>query len=553
MKQTMTTKRESLFQYIMKRLRGVFLPRVNIVPPSHNLIIEKDVSVVVRDGTKLSINIYRPNDDLPHPVIICFHPYDKNLLPKKGLFGYHPTIAYRILRQPGLVKMSALTTWESPDPAFWVENGYVVINGDVRGFGKSEGSKSLISDQEAEDYYDLIEWAALQPWSNGNVGLNGVSYLAISQYKVAALSPPHLKAICPWEGFSDLYEDFARPGGIREDGFLKLWSRMVKIDFRDQQYHRLVKDEWYKSLTADLTKITVPTLVCGSFSDHCLHTRGSYRVFNQINSKHKWLYTHRFGKWAAYYSEEALAFQLKFFDYFLHNKENDLLSVPPVRLEVRETRENISEVSYHPSWPIPTATWQHLYLNGQDLTLRQDKLAHKTSASFETQSGCSSFEWEIPQKLKIVGPMKLQVYVEVEGCEDVNFFVGVRKYKDGEHIPFEGSYGFGLDIVSKGWLKASLRKVDRGASEPWEPKHTFDVQDPLKPKEIVRLEIGLLPSATLFQKGDVLRLDIQGHPFFKQNILLSQPGTYETSLPGRCIIHSGKTHNSHLLVPIVYV
>jgi putative CocE/NonD family hydrolase len=69
------------------------------------------------------------------------------------------------------------------------------------------------------NYYDLIEWAGMQSWSSGLVGLDGVSYLAISQYKVAALKPPSLAAICPWEGLSDLYRDFAYPGGVREDGF----------------------------------------------------------------------------------------------------------------------------------------------------------------------------------------------------------------------------------------------------------------------------------------------------------------------------------------------
>lgn len=106
--------------------------------------------------------------------------------------------------------------------------GYVVINADTRGSGKSGGGKSVLSDQEALDYYDLIEWAAIQPWSNGKVGLNGVSYLAISQYKVAALKPPHLAAICPWEGFSDFYQDLGRPGGIREDGFVLTYSPYLK-------------------------------------------------------------------------------------------------------------------------------------------------------------------------------------------------------------------------------------------------------------------------------------------------------------------------------------
>ena len=133
-------------------------------------------------------------------------------------------VQYRMLRQPSRVRFSSLTGWEAPDPVWWAGQGYAVVNCDLRGAGTSGGRGSLLSDQEAEDVYDLIEWAADQPWSSGSVGLLGVSYLAISQWKAAALAPPHLRAICPWEGFTDAYRDLAFPGGIREHGFTRLWS-----------------------------------------------------------------------------------------------------------------------------------------------------------------------------------------------------------------------------------------------------------------------------------------------------------------------------------------
>ena len=73
---------------------------------------------------------------------------------------------------------------------------------------------------DAQDYYDLIEWAASQPWCAGRVGLMGVSYLAMSQWHVAALKPPHLRAIVPWEGVTDLYRELAFHGGIPETKFV---------------------------------------------------------------------------------------------------------------------------------------------------------------------------------------------------------------------------------------------------------------------------------------------------------------------------------------------
>jgi hypothetical protein len=215
-----------------------------------------------------------------------------------------------MLRQTGRVRFSSLAGWEAPDPAWWAAQGYAVVNCDLRGAGTSGGQASLLSDQEGEDVHDVIEWAAGQPWSSGAVGLLGVSYLAISQWKAAALRPPRLKAICPWEGFTDAYRDWAWPGGIRETGFSRLWSLALrKVRQADslaaQQRRHPLRDQWWQSLVPDLEKITVPALICGSFSDNNLHGRGSFRGFERISSTEKFLYTHRGGKWATFYSPEA--------------------------------------------------------------------------------------------------------------------------------------------------------------------------------------------------------------------------------------------------------
>ena len=206
------------------RIRTFLRPQVTITPIPAGMAADWDVPVTVRDGTTLRVNVFRPAAAGIHPVILSAHPYGKDRIPARTRSGRGVNFQYRLFPQPDPISLSEWTGWEAPDPAQWVPRGYVVINADQRGGGTSEGRAELFSDQEAEDYYDLIEWAGTQAWSNGRVGLDGVSYLAISQYKVAALHPPHLAAICPWEGFSDLYRDFARPGGAREDGFSIVWS-----------------------------------------------------------------------------------------------------------------------------------------------------------------------------------------------------------------------------------------------------------------------------------------------------------------------------------------
>ncbi|MDQ3864876.1 MAG: CocE/NonD family hydrolase, partial [Actinomycetota bacterium] len=539
------------------RLRGIVSPPVEITPPPEGVRFEHDVEVAVRDGTILRVNVYRPEGDGSYPVIMCAHPYGKDGLPERGPFGYRPPTQYRVIRQPKPVTWSAWTTWESPDPAYWVPRGYAVVNCDLRGFGTSGGRGNLLTDDEAQDIYDLIEWAGTQPWSNGKVGMNGVSYLAISQYKAAALRPPHLAAICPWEGFSDVYRDFARPGGIREDGFMPRWSSGIKRggrpseDVREEQIARPLLDQWWRARTPELGRIEVPLLVCASFSDQQLHSRGSFRTFERVSSPHRWLYTHRGGKWAEYYSDGALAFQSRFFDHFLKGEENAMLEVSPVRLEVREDRDTIHEVRSEEAWPLSRTRWTDLYLRA-DGRLTDAPATEADAVSFELSSGRASFTWYVPEDLEITGPMALRLSVEVRGAEDVYLFVGVQKLRAGRVVPFEGSYGYGFDRVTTGWLKASLRKLDSGRSSPWRPAHTYDEFQPLKPGEVVAVDISLLPSATFFRRGEQIRLDVQGRWFSSRSPLLGQfPAAYERGPQGTCVLHMGGEHSARLRIPVI--
>ena len=121
---------------------------------------------------------------------------------------------------------SPLTTFEAPDPEYWVRHGYAIVLADIPGTWYWEGPATYLSPEEARAYADLIEWAGTQPWSNGRVGLSGVSYLTQTQWRVAAFNPPHLAAINPWEGWTDTYREVVRHGGIPETFFWPyIWDR----------------------------------------------------------------------------------------------------------------------------------------------------------------------------------------------------------------------------------------------------------------------------------------------------------------------------------------
>jgi uncharacterized protein len=183
-----------------------------------SLAIERDLAVPMRDGVRLLVNLFKPAPGGSYPVIMSVTPYGKDNLPDRVGTCFMRLWGVKF----GNLNRSRLTGFESPDPVHWVRQGYAVVQADVRGMHNSEGQAGVLRQQDAEDYYDLIEWAASQPWCTGRVGLMGVSYLAMSQWYVAALKPPHLRAIVPWEGVTDLYRELAFHGGIPETKFVPL-------------------------------------------------------------------------------------------------------------------------------------------------------------------------------------------------------------------------------------------------------------------------------------------------------------------------------------------
>ena len=537
--------------------RRLFVP-VTITEPPAGVLAEWNVAVPMRDGVLLRINVFRPDDDAQHPVLMSAHPYGKDNLPRRRRFraGYRTPLQYRML-QTGPVTHSAWTGWEAPDPAYWVQRGYVVVNADLRGWGTSDGVGALFSAQEGLDCHDLIEWAGVQAWSNGGVGMSGVSYLAISQWAAAATRPPHLGAICPWEGFTDFYRDFARPGGIRENGFLTVWTTGLRIaqhhpvDIAAQTRNRPEIDHWWTSRNRAIEDIEVPALICGSFSDHNLHTRGSFEGFRRIGSQQKWLYTHRGQKWSTYYSATGLQAQAQFFDHFLRGDDTGVRQIPPVRIEVREDANTITDVRFATTWPPPDTGWQVMHL-GNGGTVLPAASPTVVEQSFDIRRGRLSYFHRFAQDTEIVGPMLLTVWVSVTGADDVAVFAGVRKFRHGREIGFNGSYGFPYDLVTHGMLLASHRRIDPDRSLPHRPYHPHTDREPLIPGRPVELQIELLPSATLFRAGDELRLDLQGRWFFSRNPLIGQfPPAYAVpTRAGTCTVHAGVDYQTHLTVPV---
>lgn len=520
-----------------------------------SIVTVRDLAVPMRDGVHLFANVYRPAQGGSHPVIMSVTPYGKDKLPDRVSSFFMRLSGVKF----GKLDFSRLTGFESPDPVYWVQQGYAVVQADVRGKYKSEGQAGVLRQQDAEDYYDLIEWAASQSWSTGHVGLLGVSYLCMSQWYVAALKPPHLRAIVPWEGVTDLYRELAFHGGIPETVFVRLWAKKriergrnrrfpLAEDFLTESAAHPLDDAYWASKRPILENIEVPALICASWSDHGLHTRGSIEGFERISSRQKWLFTHGRKKWETFYGEEALSWQKRFLDRFLKDIDNGMERVPRVRLEVRKAFYQ-QEIRTEQDWPLHSVqpTLLHLCANMDSLQIEPVASEGKVQYLSTSKNGKAVFSCRFERPTELIGSMRMKVWVSTSEGDDLDLFVVLRKLdSSGNEVFFSGFNGYERDGVAKGWLRASHRELDPIHSTLLRPWHTHGRIQKLRPAEIVPLEIEIWSSATLFEKGTSLQVTIQGHDPARYPAF----GHRKPVNRGVHSIFTGASYDSHLAVPL---
>ena len=163
---------------------------------AHNIIIERDVMVSMRDGVRLATDVYRPDDGARHPVLMNVHPYDND----------HFLCTHELLFSPLVA----------------AQRGYAVVVQEARGRAGSEGTWRPYGD-ESRDVYDTVEWAAAQPWSDGNVGLYGACALGYGAIQGAVEAPPHLKAVFAYMVASNYHGGWTYSNGAFELGFQLSW------------------------------------------------------------------------------------------------------------------------------------------------------------------------------------------------------------------------------------------------------------------------------------------------------------------------------------------
>jgi hypothetical protein len=317
-------------------------------------------------------------------------------------------------------------------------------------------------------------------------------------------------------------------------------------------------DDFWREKAAKLEQITVPMLVCASFSDHGLHTVGSFRAFIEAASTHKWVYTHRTGKWDVYYSKEVQQLTKEFMDCFLKDDTtNGFMQRPPVRLEVRSSRDGIHQIRHEKEWPLQRTQYQRLFLDAQTHALTLHKPLQYGEVIHSARKGRSSFTLRFDEDTELSGYMKLRLWVEVRADDargsatipdDMAMFVAINKLdKSGKTVHFYGSVGNKEDMVTRGFCRVSRRELDSAKSTEWQPVLSGASHQPLQAGEIVAVDIELYPSSTFFASGETLQLIVAS-----DEIIPSPPYRKNTSYnKGTHVIHSGAEYDSYLLVPVI--
>ena len=541
-------------------------------------MIDEIVYIKMRDGVSIALRIYRPKTDGPLPCLFAASPYqfDTDSIPHSALF-----------------------LWREVGPVEWYvrEHGYAYIHADVRGSGRSGGEYSLVSYEEQQDLYEIIEWIGRQAWSNGRVGGIGQSYYAWSQWFMGVVNPPSLKCIAPYDGATDFYRDVTYHGGIYCE-FMIWWYNMVRAnnfirpanlpfgkamhrDITWEMIEHQTYDDWWKERSPidRIKNIKVPIFSIGHWGKLGLHLRGNIVGYEQADTDKKLMVTGGKDVFEVHEMFDTIDFHQKhllpFYDLHLKQIDSTYSKRPPVELFVR----GLNQYKSFQEWPPSNTKQTSFYLSqkntGSVNSINDGTLASTVSAvegegtefrypdprwkfGVVTESkfgpdpiaGVLTFCTEpLTKDMEVIGPIILELYFKSTNI-DAEFIVKLsEQMPQTESSQLEGRQP-GFTVVSKGWLRASHREKDMAQSTVHRPVYTHNNPQPIVPGEIYKLEIEILPCAYMFKKDHRIRLEISNcdspmtDSLFSHQYIWYKVGT-------DTLLHT-KPKTSRLILPVVH-
>jgi predicted acyl esterase len=540
----------------------------------YGIIEERNVSIPMSDGTNLDADIFRPDSNSrdKFPAILSVHAYNK-------------AIQSAPLMPAGLSRTNVQI--EAGDYNFFVRRGYTHIIANVRGTGKSGGKYVHYSPREVQDTYEIIEWVASQSWCSGNVGMFGISYFAVTQLQVAALKPPHLKAIFAPYGYTDFYRDRSYHGGILCHSYMQHWVSQVeniKYDswclekWGDKNYREAIRqalqnedissvsylvealrnpDKGANSLIVDILlnsldgdyyqernvnykkNIEVPAYLGACWGHYALFSSSAFRNWENWKGPKKMtigppIYLDR-----PFYQYQYES--IRWFDYWLKGIDNGIMEEPPIRVFVTGTGEWKTTAD----WPLPETKWTPFYLHSNGLLSEHEYWPNEGSTTFEdsclNHNSLTFLSPPLVENTEVIGPIVLNLYVSTTDTE-VLWFASLLD------IDPEGTE----TLLTRGWLKGSQRQVDPKLSKPWQPYHSHTKREPLTPGEIYELNIEIKPYGILFKVGHRIGLRIKCVDDEKPTNFLQAMATGHLwrQASSRVTVHHSADYPSYLLLPI---
>ena len=530
----------------------------------YDVVVERDVKVPMPDGTLLDGDIYRPASDEKFPVLLGAHGYNKDLQsPPMRPVGFTPMRGYM----------------ESGDSTFFARRGYVHAVFNSRGTGKSTGFYQLMGPLEVEDGGHLIDWLSAQPWSDGAVGMFGVSYYARLAKAVAATGPKSLKAIfSPFAGTDD-YRHRCYHGGILAHGFITHWRNSLhKPNYRSLYKERhgetayqeaigqALRDEeivavpalrealqnpgagtnalivdmllhpfdgpFWRERSANDSNGKIPAYLGACWGNYGLHLPGAFTAWREWQGPKKMV----IGPPVYQYQDESL----RWFDHWLKGVDNGVMDEPPIRCFIPPTGEwkNLSD------WPPAEARWTTFYLHKDGILSEHELWPAEGSDSFDESNfehGAVTYTTPpLVENTEVLGPSVVTLYVSVTDGDALLFATLLWIDKEGKEHE-----------LTRGWLRASQRRL-RADSQPWEPIQAHESRDALDPGKIYQLQFTIVATARLFQAGERIALRIKGsddEPAANSLQALAR-NHLRRPRPLRITVHHDESHPSHLDLPI---
>ena len=436
--------------------------------------------------------------------------------------------------------------------------------------GQSPGVLDTMSKSTSDAFADVIEWAAEQSWSNGRVGLCGISYFAGSQWRVAARRPKGLAAIIPTDGMADYYRDRCRHGGILTS-FLKWWfdrqvlsnqygrpgkssrgwgpdtiegdlsEEELVVNLRDQTEENaqsFYRDElYYASREYNLEDITTPLLSIGNWGSIMIHLRGNYEGFRLAGSERKFLRMITGRHDLPFYDDEIVDLQMSFFDAFLKGEDRGGWTDgtrPPIDLILRKGNvgvnnpeaEKVFQRRDEHEWPLARTKYTRFYLT-PDMALSQTEPAtdiphHRASypalGNIDHPEFVNFVSHPLPNETEITGYITAHLNVSVTPLpggpvpQDIDLFLTIRHYdSDSKEIFYTGITGEPIPLC-KGWQRLSLRHVnkDHPRHRTWLPHRDYFERDllPVLPGEIYPVDVEIWATNVIAAAGDRIVLEI---------------------------------------------